>query len=212
MTIELLQNLSLASYILAGIFLLISVVLFFRLDVIKLIGDFTGVNERKAIESMRQQNEDGVAKGYKPSKTSSSRGNVTDKISPSGRLQHNTSKLNSVSQTEKFSTKELTPSGNETTVLTAGANETTVLSAGINETTVLSPSMNETTVLSQGMLNIGETTVLSQGTAGVQNTAELQNTADLQNNVELQHTSMAQASAFRLEIEMCFLGSAELIE
>ena len=51
MSIELLQNLSLASYALAGVFFMVSVILFFRLDVLKLIGDFTGANERKAIES-----------------------------------------------------------------------------------------------------------------------------------------------------------------
>ena len=165
MSIELLQNLSLASYVLAGIFLMVSIILFFRLDVVKLIGDFTGANERKAIESMRMQNENPDNGSYKSMRSSASGGRLTDKISPSGRLLHNTGGFMSSAETEKFSTVELMPTANETTVLSQSANETTVLTPEMNETTVLSPNM---------MALSGE--------------------------------------AFIMEIEMCFLGSAELIE
>ena len=82
MSIELLQNLSLASYVLAGIFLMVSIILFFRLDVIKLVGDFTGANERKAIENMRLQNENSGNSSYKSMRSNTSRGRLTDKISP----------------------------------------------------------------------------------------------------------------------------------
>lgn len=216
MTIELLQNLSLVSYVLAGISLFISIVLFFRWNIINVIGDFTGANERKAIENMRQQNENGGENGYHSMKSPSSRSSLTDKISPSGRLLHRTGGFSTSPGTEKFSTVELTPrasettvlsaGGNETTVLSPGMNETTVLSPGMNETTVLSPSMNETTVLSPGM---NETTVLSQGTLNFGVTTELTQN-DVASSVEPAYVQ--NALDFSLEIEMCFLGSTELIE
>lgn len=194
MSIELLQNLSLASYVLAGVFFMVSVILFFRLDILKLIGDFTGANERKAIESMRLQNENASENSYKSMRSSTARGRLTDKISPSGRLIHNTSEIMPSATTEKFSTHELMPSVNETTVLSAGMNETTVLSAGISETTVLSPGMNETTVLSQGMLGFGDTVDL------------------LEDNPVSEPKMPALTGIFRLDIEMSFLGSTEIVE
>lgn len=194
MSIELLQNLSLASYALAGVFFMVSVILFFRLDVLKLIGDFTGANERKAIESMRLQNENASENSYKSMRSSTVRGRLTDKISPSGRLIHNTSEIRPSATTEKFSTEELTSIGNETTVLDAGMNETTVLSPGISETTVLSPGMNETTVLSQGMLGFGDTADL------------------LEDNPVSEPEMPVLTGIFQLDIEMCFLGSTEIVE
>lgn len=204
MSIELLQNLSLASYILAAVFLVISIILFFRLDVVKLIGDFTGANERKAIESMRLQNENSGSSSYKSMRSNAARGRLTDKISPSGRLLHNTGGFMPASETEKFSTVELMPAGNETTVLSSGANETTVLSPGMNETTVLSPAMNETTVLSPSM---NETTVLSQSMADFGDTVDL-----MENNVVAVKEAPVLHEDFQMDIEMSFLGSSELIE
>lgn len=184
MSIELLQNLSLASYVLAGVFFMVSVILFFRLDVLKLIGDFTGVNERKAIESMRLQNENTGNSNYKSMRSGKARERLTDKISSSGRLVHNTSELMPAATTEKFSTEELIPTGNETMVL----------NAGMNETTVLSPGMNETTVLSQGSLGFG-------------------GAVDLLDDSEVSETEIPVLTGiFRLDIEMSFLGSAEIVE
>ena len=57
MTVELLKNLSLISYILSAIFLIVSVVLFFVFDIRKIIGDLSGANARKAIENIQKQNE-----------------------------------------------------------------------------------------------------------------------------------------------------------
>ena len=184
MSIELLQNLSLASYVLAVVFFMVSVILFFRLDVLKLIGDFTGANERKAIESMRLQNQNTGNSNYKSMRSGTARGRFTDKISASGRLINNTSELMPMATTEKFSTKELMPAGNETTVL----------NAGMNETTVLSPRMNETTVLSQGMSGFC-------------------NGVDLADDSTVSETDIPiLAGSFRLDIEMSFLGSTEIVE
>lgn len=204
MSIELLQNLSLASYVLAGVFFMVSVILFFRLDILKLIGDFTGANERKAIESMRLQNENAGEKSYKSMRSSTARGRLTDKISPSGRLIHNTSEIMPSATTEKFSTLELMTSANETTLLNAEMNETTVLSSGMSETTVLSPGMSETTVLSSGM---NETTVLSQGMLRFGDTVDL-----LEDNPVSETEMPVLTGIFRLDIEMSFLGSTEIVE
>lgn len=141
MTVELLQTLSLASYISAGILLLVGIALFFLLDVPRLYGDISGRTARKAIEAIRQQNESTGNKAYKPSTVNAERGKLTDKITPSGRLQSHTAGLPVGVSTEKFDTDALQPASSETTVLTAPADETTVLSATLptesGETTLL---------------------------------------------------------------------------
>lgn len=142
MTVELLQNLSLAAYIVAGVLLLISIALFFLLDVPKLYGDVSGRTAKKAIEAIRQQNEETGNKAYKPSAVNEARGKLTDKITPSGRLESQTSGLAVSVGTEKFATSALQPQSNETTVLNSSANETTVLSG------TLSTEFGETTLLS----------------------------------------------------------------
>lgn len=73
MSVELLQTLSLVSYVLAGVFLLISIGLFLLFKVPKLIGDVTGTTARKSIENIRQQNENTKDVSYKPSKANSGR-------------------------------------------------------------------------------------------------------------------------------------------
>lgn len=141
MTVELLQTLSLAAYIAAGFFLLVAVALFFLLDVPKLYGDVSGRTAKKAIEAIRQQNESTGNKAYKPSAVNAERGKLTDKITPSGRLQSQTEGLPVSVGTEKFDTSTLAPQPNETTVLEQPAGETTVL------TGTLSTDSGETTLL-----------------------------------------------------------------
>lgn len=145
MTIESLQNLSLVSFIVAGVLLLISVALFFLLDVPKLYGDISGQTAKKAIEKIREQNESTGNKAYKPSAVNEARGKLTDKISPSGRLIAATNGLGVAVGTEKFSTVDLAPTDNETAVLESiAARETTVLAANVSagETAVLSCNQN----------------------------------------------------------------------
>ena len=170
MSVELLQTLSLISYLLAGILFLVAVALFFLLQVPKLFGDITGSNARKAIENIRQQNESTGDKAYKPSKVNAQRGKVTDKMTASGKLAPPRDTGMGVSmQTAKLkgmpaeATTVLQPA-EETTLL--GSNETTVLQPETtgNETTVLSqpaPTAAETTLLTPSMPSGGETTVLS---------------------------------------------------
>ena len=140
MSIELLHTLSLSAYILAGIMLMLAVILFFVLDIRKVLGDVTGATARKAIENIRQQNETSGKKVYKPSRVNAERGRVTDKISASGRLQQHTPGFGASPATEKFDTAQLNPQTNETTILGTTSNETTLLAAGgasTGETTLL---------------------------------------------------------------------------
>ena len=141
MTVELLQTLSMVAYIAAGVLFLVAVALFFLLDVPKLYGDVSGRTAKKAIEAIRQQNESTGNKAYKPSAVNAERGKLTDKITPSGRLQSQTAGLPVSVGTEKFATSTLAPQPNETTVLESESNETTVL------TGTLSTEGGETTLL-----------------------------------------------------------------
>lgn len=131
MTVELLKYLSLGSFILAGVFLLVSVALFFLLDVPKLYGDISGRTAKKAIAAIREQNENSGNKAYKSSAVNLKRGKLTDKITHSGRVIKSTDGLPIHVGTEELPERAQSA---ETTVLYEPANETTVLN---NETTVL---------------------------------------------------------------------------
>lgn len=122
--------------ILAGVMLVATVILFFVYKIPTVIGDLTGANARKAIENIRNQNENSGDKLYKTSPVNRERGKLTDKISPSGSLMKDPSgHFAGAMATEKISTQEFPPE--ETTVLDA-TNETTVLdNVGAGETTVL---------------------------------------------------------------------------
>lgn len=87
MSVELLQNISLAAFVVAGVLFLAAVTLFFLFNVPKIFGEVTGSTARKAIANIRQQNEQTGNKAYKPSPVNAERGKLTDKITPSGRLE-----------------------------------------------------------------------------------------------------------------------------
>lgn len=146
MSVELLQTLSFAAYIIAGIMAMIAVILFFALDIRKVFGDVSGTTAKRAIEDIRRQNELSGDKAYKPSYVNMSRGRVTDKISPSGRLSKMTAKISGSVGTEKISTAKLSPAA-QTDIISS---ETTILTP---ETTVLYPQSEETTLLSMEMQN-----------------------------------------------------------
>ena len=139
MTVELLQLLSLVSYILAGVLFLTAAALFFLLGVPKLIGDVTGSTARKAIESIRQQNEATGDKAYKPSYVNAKRGKLTDKILPTGQIEQRRNGIGVNVGTEKLSSMETAQKADETTVLNGNQSETSVLypENPVGETTVL---------------------------------------------------------------------------
>lgn len=147
MSVELLNTLSIVSFILAGVFLVLTIALFFLLKIKKVYGDISGSTARREIEGIRQRNVQTGEKAHGPSPVNASRGKTTEKIGRTGK----TKKSEPVQMSGH--TAKLSEAASETTVL---ANETTVLG---NETTVLSPAASETTVLYQQPTN--ETTVLS---------------------------------------------------
>lgn len=184
MSVEQLQTLSLVSYIIAGVLVLAAIALFFLLDIKKVIGDVTGATARKAINTIREQNEASGDKAYKPSPVNAARGKLTDKISPSGRLQPQTAGIGGSPGTEKFDTTKLMPPIEETTVLDNAVSDTTVLSG-------------ETTVLEQNA-NSGETTVLSENADSQLENAK---SSDKEHKVD-----------FSTDVEMGFTDSSEIIE
>ena len=184
MSVEQLQTLSLVSYIIAGVLVLAAIALFFLLDIKKVIGDVTGATARKAINTIREQNEASGDKAYKPSPVNAARGKLTDKISPSGRLQPQTAGIGGSPGTEKFDTTKLMPPIEETTVLDNTVSDTTVLS-------------EETTVLEQNA-NSGETTVLSENADSQPENAK---SSDKEHKID-----------FSTDVEMGFTDSSEIIE
>lgn len=137
MTVELMQTLSMVSFILAGVLFLVAAALFFLLDIRRVIGDVSGSTARKAIENIRQQNEETGNKAYKPSPVNMSRGRVTDKISPSGRLAQQTDPIGVAVGTSELNSSdvEYAFTASETTVLDVAQN--VAYQAATSETTVL---------------------------------------------------------------------------
>lgn len=127
-----------------------AIILFFKLNIISVIGDLSGSTARKAIEDIREHNTATGNKAYNPSPVNRARGKITDKMTKSGRLEALHPDVNTTVGTERFKTSDL---GDQTTVLDSDTQETTVLSAEShpsNETTVLSSQAavnNDTTVL-----------------------------------------------------------------
>lgn len=155
MTYDVYMNIYMVGLVLAGIMLVVSVILFFALKIPAVIGDLSGATARKAIENIRNQNEESGEKAYKSSAVNRERGRLTDKISPSGSLHTKPSdKLGFGMKTEKISTQRLDVEDSGETTLLSAANETTVLSNNAGETEVLNeaPAFNETTLLSPDMM------------------------------------------------------------
>lgn len=216
MTVELLKTLSLVSFILAGVLFLTAVALFFLLGVPRLFGDVTGSTARKAIENIRQQNAQSGDKAYKPSPVNASRGKLTDKISPSGKLQQRTAGIGGAPGTQKISTAKLAEEASETMVLKeqefGAASETVALHESgygmSGETEALKEPgygpAGETEVLKEpGYGSAGETAVLSgPGYGTPDGTAAAAEGAGFRQ----------PENGFWVEVEQGFLASAELIE
>lgn len=145
-----------------GVCLVVAVILFFTMNIPKVISDLTGRTARKAIENIRKQNEQSGDKSYQSSAVNLERGKLTDKISRSGRLiPRGETPFGTGRITEKISTQKLddveAPCG-ETDVLAPEYGETDVLTPEYGETEVLTPAYGETEVLNAPC---GETEVLA---------------------------------------------------
>ena len=199
MTAELLQTISSGCYGVAVALFIVTVALFFTLDIRSVYGELSGKTAQRAIEEIRKKNEETGTKAYKPSKVNAERGKLTDRITDSGKIISATDNIASGIGvgTEKFPTDMLSPAGNETTVLQS--EETTVLYSAEQQTTVLPKQSQETTVLTAPQ----ETTVLIGNQGSNQQLSE-------QYEVPLQ--SIQQSQPFTVDVDISFTGSSEMIE
>lgn len=80
MNAELLSTLSVIFFAASGVFLIVSVFLWFFLGIPKVLSDLSGRTARKTIESMRAGNEKSGKKSYRPSAVNQKRGTITESI------------------------------------------------------------------------------------------------------------------------------------
>ena len=177
MTYEVYNYIFIGAAVASGILLVLSIVLFFLLDIPKVIGDLSGSNAKKGIENIRKQNEATGDKSYKSSSVNLKRGRITDKISDSGRVEKPVSgAFGAGAGTAKIAGRNpmkpqnaapvaaaKAPENNNATMVLENENATMVL-GGDNATAVLGEASSEmqTTVLSAQMNAASETTMLSQ--------------------------------------------------
>lgn len=74
---DILHIISIVSFVLAVLFVVLAVVLWFVFKIPNVIGDLSGHNARKSIAQMRQNNERTGDKSYKPSERNIARGKLT---------------------------------------------------------------------------------------------------------------------------------------
>lgn len=197
MTYEMYRYIFLGALIACGVFFIIAVILFFTLNIPKVISDLTGRTARKAIENIRMQNEQSGDKSYQSSAVNLERGKLTDKISQSGRLvPRGATPFGTGMITQKISTAELEQPAGETEVLTPAA-ETTLLSPAGETEVLAAPMAGETEVLSPAFESAaGETAVLSSAAEPAAAQPE---------------TPVFTAQPFTVEYEITFVHSGEVI-
>lgn len=132
MTYEVYRYIFLGGAILAAIMLVVSVIVFFLLNIPNVIGNLTGANARKGIENIRNNGKNNN-KSSELHRGNMSREKLTDKISYSGKIVKDDSPAQfGEFRTEKISTQQLDfgSFSNETVVLNEAVNsnsDTTVL-------------------------------------------------------------------------------------
>jgi hypothetical protein len=146
MTVELINTLSTAAFIAAGVMFLLAIALFFILDIPMVVGELSGKNAKKTIKEIQKHNE---GNSERLNRVSSRNTHVT-KPGKTGRVGVGT---------EKFATNSLPSKANETTLL--NSNETTLLNNN-NETTLL--NNNENTQPNNNAVNMYNSNVSTQVT------------------------------------------------
>lgn len=164
MTIDFLKNLSMISYILSGILLVISVILFFILRIPLMIRELTGTEAKKAIQNIQRQNENGqsidlqseikqsVFTGIGKEKRQNKNSDVTDVFNRG----FNTAKIDTLRFRKKEDETTLLDHETEdgTALLQQGMSETTLLESAVS----LAPSLPENVSRQEALSN--EITVL----------------------------------------------------
>lgn len=213
MSVELLQTLSLVAFILGGVLFLVAVALFFLFNVPQLYGEVSGATARKAIENIRQQNEVSGNKAYRPSPVNASRGKLTDKITPSGKLEARGETPAVSVGTSKLKKNNAAAEASQTVLLEADA-------ADASQTVLLEANNAEAsqTVLLSADSAAGATTLLSCVDEAVAAPVAAYSNNDLQNNsdacqaVPADFIPTVSAEAVQVEVDISFVGSNEIIE
>lgn len=152
-----LNELTTVFLIVAAVFFIAAVALFFALDIPRVIGDLTGRTAKKEIANIRAQNLSGGPKAYRPSTVNRQRGKITEKIGSNSSQKSvrlagiQTEKIGKYSpRDEKTELLDEQTDNNETILLDNSggenfkANETTVLNADVSQ----DQDFNQTTILS----------------------------------------------------------------
>lgn len=116
---EVLSIISIVSFVLAGVFLILAVFFWIKFGIPKIIGDLTGRTAKASIAKMRENNEKTGVKSFKPSAGNIERGKLTETASGFNE-----------EATEKLDLSSVQP---ETGILSdnkADASETDLLDAG----------------------------------------------------------------------------------
>lgn len=216
MTIELLQRLSMIAYILAAVFFVAAVILFFALKVPFLFGELTGATARKGVEAIRQQTLNGEQQANRAKKAKAER----NKQRSSGA---NMSKASRGEETELLDTANkpsTAPLGQETTLLSQPP------IGDVGETAVLfDPSATQSNAYDSGETELLYSPASPPAYAEVGTTEALRNeivappypaddgeTTLLINGTDPTPVSTPADGNVTVDVEMGFLGSGELIE
>ena len=158
-------------FLLAGVLLILSVVLFFRLHIASVLGDLTGFTKRRQIEQLRRagaKQEDnfyaravglpGDSGTIRPHSAKLERKSRSSRLGRKGQTQ--TAGLTPLPTAAPEQIREPAPDQNQTAALSEREEETAVLAERAEEeTAVLMPEMEETSILTP---EEGATTPLSQ--------------------------------------------------
>ena len=154
---------SIVLFSLAAVCLVFAVFAFITFKIPNVIGDLTGRNARKSIEKMRDANEKGGKKSYRPHPVASDRGTLTEPIKQSKKESKKLSKTAKTEPQEKnlqtfdgSGATDVLEDVNATTKLDYDADGTEILSAGtqvLSEET-MQTALNENTVKIKMIQNI----------------------------------------------------------
>lgn len=87
MTAQTYQMISFIGFILAAVFCVTAVVIWFRFGIGRIIGDLSGRTAKKSIEKMRRENETSGKKSFRPAQAALERGTLTHEIDTGIRLR-----------------------------------------------------------------------------------------------------------------------------
>lgn len=90
---EVLSIISVVSFVLAGVFLMLVVFCWIKFGIPKIIGDLTGRTAKDSIAKMRENNEKTGVKSFKPSAGNVERGKLTETASGFNNIEETTEKL-----------------------------------------------------------------------------------------------------------------------